>query len=115
VSRRLTLRDVARARLLSDVDLGRVLEAVELLDGDPDQVEVTLLVQPPPDPPEPRRLFPWPATLGGEPRSVGPFTGCSRCASDAHPVRRGTFVKYGGTPLCLPHSIAAEAAEGRTS
>ena len=59
----------------------------------------------------PRRLFPWPADLGGVPRSVGPLASCSQCPADAHPARRCTWVTYGGVALCLRHAIKGEALE----
>ena len=50
--------------------------------------------------PRARVLFPWPATLGGAPRSVGALASCGRCPADAHPAQRTTWVRY-REPLCL--------------
>jgi hypothetical protein len=55
------------------------------------------------------RDFYWPdVLLGVGPRTVGPFTRCARCPASAHPYVAGTWVSFGGVPLCQPH--AAEAA-----
>ena len=56
-------------------------------------------------------LFPWPATLEGASRIVGPLASCARCPDDAHPSRRTTWVRYGQTPLCLAHTLEAEKRE----
>jgi len=62
-----------------------------------------------------RAMFPWPSTLGGEPRVLGPFGRCSRCPSDAHPAQAGTWVSYGGERYCRAHAIDAEIGERGTS
>ena len=64
--------------------------------------------------PPARRLFPWPAALGGVPRIVGALTSCSRCPADAHPAQRCTWVRY-REPLCLRHALKAETAERPSS
>ena len=62
-----------------------------------------------------RAMFPWPATLGGAPRVLGTFGRCSRCSSDAHPSRAGTWVSYGSERYCRTHAILAEIVERGTS
>jgi len=37
-----------------------------------------------------------------------PLADCALCPPEAPPVVRLTFVRYGGTPLCLKHAISAQ-------
>lgn len=59
-----------------------------------------------------RTAWPWPSELPG----LGPCRGgqpldvCDDCPEDAHPMRRSTFVRYGGRPLCVAHAQARAAA-----
>jgi hypothetical protein len=39
--------------------------------------------------------FPWPATLNGVARQIGPLTSCAECGA-------WTFVRYGEVAFCLP-------------
>jgi len=56
--------------------------------------------------------FPWPERIERlGPRTVTAFARCARCPAGTHPAAAGSFVRYGGEALCLPHAV--EAARGR--
>jgi hypothetical protein len=57
----------------------------------------------------------WPEEIPGLGTKSGgkPFARCVKCPKDAHPFKSGTYVSYGGQPLCKAH--ANEAAQKATA
>lgn len=56
----------------------------------------------------------WPSAIPdlGDFRGGQPFGRCIVCAPDEHPARAGTFVNYGGRPICKQHAQTLATGQG---
>ena len=111
-ARGVTLRPTSRGTLaVRPADLLTAAEMDELRQAKP---RVLALLR------QRRRLSPWPESIDGLNRVLGPLGRCVLCPADPLPPRSAlaqarTWCRYGSELLCLEHALQRQAAERRPS